>query len=115
MGQLDFGELARGLWAVLGPAAHMSSAQMAVVLRALDLNASGAIEWTEWAAVALLSVGGVDLEDELLGTALRLLGSPRDITGSSEDGAQPRSAQAQMPRPEPRSLPSLEATGSTDR
>jgi len=122
-GQLDFGELARGLWAVLGPAAHMSSAQMAVVLRALDLNASGAIEWTEWAAVALLSVGGVDLEDELLGTALRLLGSPRDITGSPEDpngrfagqGSSSLSPAVQMPRLEPRSLPSLEATGSTDK
>lgn len=84
-GQLDFTELARGLWTMLGPSARMSSAQLAILMRALDLNTSGAIEWTEWAAVALLAAGGITLEDELLATGLRLLGLPRSADGSFEE------------------------------
>jgi len=98
-GQLDFGELARGLWAVLGPSARMSSSQLSGIFRALDLNGSGAIEWSEWAAVALLSAGGVALEDELLATALRLLGPEGRIEELEATSIMPQSSALPLAPP----------------
>lgn len=69
-GRLDFAELTQGMWTLCG---DIPSAQLTATLQALDLNASGAIEWTEWVAVALLSIRGFPLQDELLATAARLL------------------------------------------
>jgi hypothetical protein len=104
-GRLDFTELAQGLWTLCG---QISSTKLSATLQALDLNSSGAIEWTEWASIALLSVGGFPLQDELLATATRLL-APRDqeiiqaipASQKTSNGASPPSDSfSQNGRPE---------------
>mmetsp|Transcript_44101 Transcript_44101/g.78071 ORF Transcript_44101/g.78071 Transcript_44101/m.78071 type:complete len:771 (-) Transcript_44101:301-2613(-) len=75
-GQLDFEELVEGLKHLLGPNNAVSDERLLSLVRALDLDSSGRIEWVEWIAVALLAIGGFAEEPEPLSTAFRLLDRP---------------------------------------
>jgi len=84
-GLLDFAELARGMWAVLGATARPNAAQLGAMVRAIDLNLSGAVEWNEWAAAALISTQNFSCKDELLATALRLIRRSTDDLPGGEN------------------------------
>lgn len=75
-GQLSFEEFAQGLSLILGSTGDYTFDQLNYLVRALDLNCSGYIEWTEWAAVALLAEHHLLQDDEPLSTAFRLLDRP---------------------------------------
>lgn len=75
-GQLGFQEFAMGLRQLLGSASIYSDEQLDSMVRALDLDCSGQIEWIEWAAVALLATQNLVQEAEPLSTAFRLLDRP---------------------------------------
>jgi len=75
-GRLDFPELLAGLRLLLSPACGPSDEQLGAALRALDVDRSGAIDWSEWAAMALLSFRGLAEQEEPLCTAFRLLDRP---------------------------------------
>merc|ERR1719401_678194 len=49
---------------------------MCVLVRALDVDCSGSVDWIEWVAVALLSIPPEALNPEPLCTAFRLLDRP---------------------------------------
>lgn len=72
-GVVDFAEIARGMWTVMGPTAGLSAGKLGNMVRAVDLNASGSIEWSEWAAAAMMSTNSFSCKDELLTNALRLI------------------------------------------
>jgi len=73
-GKLSLDELAHGLSIMLGERSTLSPEQLRHLLEALDLNCSGAIEWVEWVAVALVGLDAGAFEDaEPLSTAFRLL------------------------------------------
>lgn len=75
-GQLSFEEFAQGLSQILGPSSNLTFAQLNFLVRALDLNCSGYIEWAEWIAVALLAEHHLLEDDEPLSTSFRLLDRP---------------------------------------
>jgi Ca2+-binding EF-hand superfamily protein len=75
-GLLSFHEFVQGLKLLLGSSNMLSDEQLELVVRALDLDCSGAIEWVEWAAVALLAERSMLEEAEPLTTAFRLLDRP---------------------------------------
>jgi serine/threonine protein kinase len=75
-GQLSFSEFVTGLKQLLGSAIRHSDEQLDMLVRSLDLDCSGQIEWVEWAAVALLAVQSLVQEAEPLSTAFRLLDRP---------------------------------------
>eukprot|EP00747_Dinoflagellata_sp_TGD_P182260 gnl/TRDRNA2_/TRDRNA2_36444_c0_seq1.p1 gnl/TRDRNA2_/TRDRNA2_36444_c0~~gnl/TRDRNA2_/TRDRNA2_36444_c0_seq1.p1 ORF type:complete len:702 (+),score=111.45 gnl/TRDRNA2_/TRDRNA2_36444_c0_seq1:152-2107(+) len=75
-GCLDFAELTQGLKLLLGAENYLTDGQMESLVRTLDLDDSGSIEWVEWVAVALLALGGLTEDLEPLSTAFRLLDRP---------------------------------------
>jgi len=83
-GRLDFTEFVQGLQVFLrSSTTSVSDAQLQVLVRALDLDCSGSVDWVEWVAVSLLSAEGpgrgsdsVGLWPEPLRTAFRLLDRP---------------------------------------
>jgi len=74
-GRLSFGELFEGLKALVGAWPALDERQLDGLVRALDLDCSGYIEWVEWTAVSLLSMKGY-ADPEPLTTVFRLLDRP---------------------------------------
>merc|ERR1719253_16300 len=68
-GQLGFREFVEGLKELLGSGCVHSDEQLDSLVRALDLDCSGQIEWIEWAAVALLATQSLVQNVEPLSTA----------------------------------------------
>jgi len=86
-GRLDYSEFVIGLGSLLGLASYGKLHQ---VVRALDVDSSGTIDWVEWVAVALFSSQeGHNMEPEPLRTAFRLLDRP---SGDRALGAEDLSA-----------------------
>lgn len=75
-GQLDFDEFAEGLKILLGTQNTIPDDRLDALIRGIDLDSSGRIEWVEWIALALLAIGGVAEDPEPLSTAFRLLDRP---------------------------------------
>mmetsp|Transcript_91909 Transcript_91909/g.182581 ORF Transcript_91909/g.182581 Transcript_91909/m.182581 type:complete len:757 (+) Transcript_91909:78-2348(+) len=85
-GRLDFPEFVQGLRHFLNlSTTSVSDAQLEALVRALDLDCSGSVDWVEWVAVSLLSVEGLRQGSDLQGlcsrpeplrTAFRLLDRP---------------------------------------
>jgi len=83
-GRLDFTEFVEGLKRFLSSSTtSVSDAQLETLVRALDLDCSGSVDWVEWVAVSLLSVGGAERGSDSMGlwpeplrTAFRLLDRP---------------------------------------
>lgn len=83
-GRLSFGEFAAGLTFLMGSRSGLSAEQMYVLVRALDVDCSGSVDWIEWVAVALLSIPPEAMDPEPLCTAFRLLDRP---SGDGKIGA----------------------------
>eukprot|EP00927_Polykrikos_kofoidii_P039274 TRINITY_DN33697_c0_g1_i1.p1 TRINITY_DN33697_c0_g1~~TRINITY_DN33697_c0_g1_i1.p1 ORF type:complete len:908 (-),score=158.98 TRINITY_DN33697_c0_g1_i1:181-2904(-) len=75
-GRLNFTEFAAGLNFLMGSRCGVTQEQFQALVRALDIDCSGSIDWIEWVAVALLSVAPENLDPEPLSTAFRLLDRP---------------------------------------
>lgn len=75
-GRIDFAELVQGLRLMLDSSSGYSDLQLDALVRALDLDCSGTVDWVEWVAVALLSSQSVWTEPEPLRTVFRLLDRP---------------------------------------
>eukprot|EP00929_Paragymnodinium_shiwhaense_P026183 TRINITY_DN15618_c0_g1_i1.p1 TRINITY_DN15618_c0_g1~~TRINITY_DN15618_c0_g1_i1.p1 ORF type:complete len:852 (-),score=176.82 TRINITY_DN15618_c0_g1_i1:269-2824(-) len=75
-GRLSFPEFALGLSFLLGGRSRSYQAQLQHLVRALDVDCSGSVDWIEWVAVALLSVPPEAMNPEPLCTAFRLLDRP---------------------------------------
>jgi len=85
-GRLSFMELAAGLKRMLGAAAQdLSDEQLEECVLALDLDRSGAIEWVEFVALAVLGSKAVSEADEPLSTAFRLLDRPHRLRVASQE------------------------------
>jgi calcium-dependent protein kinase len=74
-GVLDYEELVQGLRDLLGSKAP-SDHDLKHLVRGLDVKNSGAVDWVEWAALAVVSMGEVASAEEPLGTVFRLLDRP---------------------------------------
>jgi len=75
-GRLDFAELTGGLRQLLGPRNKISKEHLEALVQSLDLDCSGAVDWAEWVAVALLAREGALSGPEPLRTVFRLLDRP---------------------------------------
>jgi len=85
-GQLSFHEFTTGLRQLLGSGISYNDEQLDSLVRGLDLDCSGQIEWIEWVAIALLAGHHVIQEAEPLCTAFRLLDRPSgDCTVGAAD------------------------------
>lgn len=80
-GRIVVAELAAALCGWLGDAGAAASERVVALVSALDIDGSGAVEWAEWAALALMAHGGVARSEEPLRTVFRALDRP------SGDGA----------------------------
>jgi len=90
-GRLSFIELAAGLKRLLGPAAkELPDEQLEECVLALDLDHSGAIEWVEFIAIALLGSKAISEAEEPLSTAFRLLDRPwnGNVASLQDDASQ---------------------------
>jgi serine/threonine protein kinase len=74
-GVLDYEELTKGLRDLLGSKAP-SDQDLKRLVRGLDLKNSGAVDWVEWAALAVVSMREVASAEEPLCTVFRLLDRP---------------------------------------
>merc|ERR1712232_526420 len=79
-GRIDFAEFVRGFRQLQGSGAcgNVPDDTIDSIIRAIDLNCSGAIDWTEWVAVSLLGNCNIGIAEEPLRTAFRLLDRPSD-------------------------------------
>ena len=83
-GRLDFTEFVQGFsFFFRSSTTSVSDAQLQVLVRSLDLDCSGSVDWVEWVALSLLSAEGpgrgsnsLGLWPEPLRTAFRLLDRP---------------------------------------
>jgi len=73
-GRLSFQELVEGMRGLVGTEfERVTDEHILACAWALDFDQSGAIEWLEWLAVALMDSPGVSQTPEPLGTAFRLV------------------------------------------
>jgi len=75
-GRLSFGEFSAGLSFLMGGRSGLSQEHFYALVRAMDVDCSGSVDWIEWVAVALLSIAPEALDKEPLCTAFRLLDRP---------------------------------------
>lgn len=89
-GRLSIAEMVQGLKRLLGDATswRMTDERLESCSRALDLDQSGAIEWVEWVAMALLGTRGISDAVEPLSTAFRLIDRPVVASGSGVSAHQ---------------------------
>eukprot|EP00930_Biecheleria_cincta_P082462 TRINITY_DN72193_c0_g1_i1.p1 TRINITY_DN72193_c0_g1~~TRINITY_DN72193_c0_g1_i1.p1 ORF type:complete len:695 (-),score=128.95 TRINITY_DN72193_c0_g1_i1:69-2153(-) len=84
-GRLGFSELARGLQKLvtigLGEFDPKQEAKVNILVRALDLDGNGYVDWVEWTALALSSCSTLATKPEPLQTVFRVIDRP------SGDGA----------------------------
>mmetsp|Transcript_5375 Transcript_5375/g.16620 ORF Transcript_5375/g.16620 Transcript_5375/m.16620 type:complete len:601 (-) Transcript_5375:208-2010(-) len=86
-GRLDLAELALGLELLLGEAAgQLPKGCLVSCAVALDLDGSGAVEWSEWLSLAVLGSAGLSRAPEPLCTAFRLLDGQPPVPGEEPAG-----------------------------